>query len=216
MAKTDRCPICGVAVKAENLIRHLNDTHPRHPDMPAIRERLKEDGRVEVPRQAAPPLRLRRWHVAVVAGILVVGAGAVWAAPYFDPARTFTRDSCITSEVFHLHPFLRIDILGSSYPIPASIGISPGCVKPLHTHTASDPTTGFVQLHLEGPVAKDFTLGDFFYVWKQPFSSTQILTHADDGTNHVRVRVDGSPDSTYGALVLRDGQQIEILYGPTS
>src|SRR5436309_11182141 len=67
MAKMDRCPICNVAVKPENLIRHLNDIHPRHPDRPGLIEELKEEpGRA--PRlKAGRPIRIRRWQIAVVA-----------------------------------------------------------------------------------------------------------------------------------------------------
>src|SRR3989449_2140656 len=67
MAKMDRCPICNVAVKPENLIRHLNDIHPRHPDRPGLIEELKEEpGRVPRPK-AGRPIRIRRWQIAVVA-----------------------------------------------------------------------------------------------------------------------------------------------------
>ena len=64
MAKMDRCPICNVAVKPENLIRHLNDNHPRHPDRPGLLEKLKEEpGRIRK-RQAGRPFRVRRWQIA--------------------------------------------------------------------------------------------------------------------------------------------------------
>lgn len=152
--------------------------------------------------------------ILLVAVLLVLGGIVV--APYLDPNRNFTRDSCIPSEIvpYHFHPFLRINTVGNDYPVPANIGILPGCTKPLHTHSGYNPSTGFVQIHMESPVAKDFTLGDFFYIWGQPFSSTRILSHTDDGTNHVTMRVDGSASTAYDALVLRDGQQVEIFYGP--
>ena len=216
MAKMDRCPICDVAVKPENLLRHLNDIHPRHPDVPAIRERIKEEGRPIASMPTGRPIRIRKWHVLAVVAVVFVVIGGVLVAPYIDPNRNFTRDSCVTMEIFHFHPFLRINILGSDYPIPGNIGITAGCHKPIHTHSGYDPSSGFVQLHVEGPVARDFTLGDFFYIWGQPFSSTRILTYADDGTNHVRMTLDGSPSTAYGGLVLRDGQRIEVFYGPTS
>ena len=175
---------------------------------------MKDEGRLVQARRTAPPLRLRRWQLLAVGVVVLVVLGGIVAAPYLDPNRNFTRDSCITSEVFHLHPFLRINILGSDYPISANIGITANCAKPLHTHSGYNPATGFVQLHVEGPVSRDFTLGDFFYIWGQPFSSTRILSNTDDGTNHVTMRVDGSASPAYDAHVLRDGQQIEIFYGP--
>src|SRR5207249_9858845 len=67
MATMDRCPICDVSVRPENLIRHLNDIHPRHPDTPRLLEQLRaEPGRI--PRTSAGrPIRVRPWHVVLVA-----------------------------------------------------------------------------------------------------------------------------------------------------
>src|SRR5437870_10189586 len=102
MAKMDRCPICNVAVKPENLIRHLNDIHPRHPDEPGLLEELKEEpGRIPQKR-AGRPIRIRRWQIAVVAVIVLGGLGAVYLPPLLSgtPAsRASDRrawDSCIT------------------------------------------------------------------------------------------------------------------------
>jgi len=62
----DHCPICDVAVRPENLLRHLNDIHPRHPDTPKLVERLKaEPGRIAA-RAPSRPLRVSRWQVLIV------------------------------------------------------------------------------------------------------------------------------------------------------
>ena len=42
--------------------------------------------------------------------------------------------------------------------LPSGIGIMPGCIRPLHTHT------NFV-VSIEYPEEREFTLGDFFAVW---------------------------------------------------
>src|SRR5256885_13972303 len=95
MAKMDRCPICNVAVKPENLIRHLNDIHPRHPDRPDLIEKLKEEpGRVSRPK-AGRPIRIRRWQIAVVAVIVLGGLGAVYLPPLLFRAPPFP---CIRPE----------------------------------------------------------------------------------------------------------------------
>src|SRR2546428_2162700 len=93
MAKMDRCPICNVAVKPENLIRHLNDIHPRHPDRPGLIEKLKEEpGRIQRPR-AGRPIRIRRWQIALVAIIVLGGLGAIYvnANRPTSPDRKSTR-----------------------------------------------------------------------------------------------------------------------------
>lgn len=209
MPSTERCPICQVAVKPENLLRHLNDIHPRHPDTPAVRERLKEEGRGVAPRHTAAPIRIRRWHAGVALGVAGVLVAIVLLGPFFAP--NYTRDSCI-GETYHAHSSLRIWAVDHYHPIPGNIGISSSCHRPIHTHSGYDPSTGYVTLHLGGPFPKDFTLGDFFYIWDQPFSETQVVTFIADGTYRITMRVDGNPSTAYAALVLRDGQQTEIIY----
>ena len=91
---------------------------------------------------------------------------------------------CQTSEqtLFHIHAHLTIFANGQARQIPAGIGI-PGaqatqtqsgpfiengtCFYWLHTHAAD----GIV--HIESPVQRTYTLGDFFDEWGQPLSSTQ-------------------------------------------
>jgi len=203
-------------VKAENLLRHLDDTHPRHADTPSLKERLRTDERYRPAARPGEGFRVRRWHVATIAAVLLIAAGAYAVAPLLDPWATFSVRSCIPSDppAYHIHPFLRIDIEGSPYPIPGGIGITSSCTNPVHTHDGHDPTTHFVEVHVEAPVRRSFTLGDFFLVWGQPFSPSQVLSHTEDGTNRVTMTVNGSPNGLYGSLVLADQQQIVITYGP--
>lgn len=217
MAKTERCPICGVAVKAENLVRHLNDTHPRHPDTPKLREDLKMAGRPGGrARRSGSPIRIRGWHIGAVLGIAAIVLVAVVVAPYMDPNRNFTVDSCISefSVAYHIHVRLSIAIEGSLVPVPVNTGITPTCTKPIHTHADYDPASEPAVLHVESPVVRNFLLGDFFHVWGQPFSSTRVLTCTADGTNVVRMAVNGVASTEYESLVLSDGQQVAITCGP--
>lgn len=219
MAKADRCPICNTPVRPENLLRHLNDTHPRHADTPALREKLREEGRVAAPKRARSPIRVRRWQVALAVGLVAVVAGGYAVAPYFDPYRNFGPDSCINETAvpnfppYHLHPSLMIVILGTTQPIPADIGITSTCMHPIHTHSGSD-VSGVVQIHVESPVVHTFYLRDFFRVWGEPFNQNQIIDRVADGTNRVRMTVDGTASPSYENLALVDGQQIVITYGP--
>jgi len=217
----ERCPICNVPVRRENLIRHVDENHPRHPAAAETKEKLRADVQYSPRKRAADGIQIRKVHVAIVLGIALLVGVAYVAAPYFDPYRNFTRDTCITSEAYHIHPYLRISIRGIYETIPTDIGIvrNPGgsvaCTKPLHTHSPSD-ATGYVQIHVEGPVPKDFTVGDFFAVWGEAFTETRILSFVDDGTNRVTMLVDTVQSGLYGSLPLADGQRIEIVYGPTS
>jgi hypothetical protein len=92
---------------------------------------------------------------------------------------------CQTSEqaVLHIHAHLTIFVNGSPRQIPAGVGI-PGarpqntaqglfasggsCFYWLHTHAAD----GII--HVESPVQRTYTLGDFFGEWGQPLGPRQV------------------------------------------
>jgi hypothetical protein len=81
---------------------------------------------------------------------------------------------------YHVHPHLRILLDGQPLQIPREIGIggprapAPGCLYGIHTHDGSGV------LHAEWETPRNFTLGQFFQIWGQPLSRTQVadLTNA--------------------------------------
>jgi hypothetical protein len=93
--------------------------------------------------------------------------------------------SCQASEqtLFHIHAHLTVLVNGSPRQIPAAIGI-PGaqaqntargpfivggnCLYWLHTHAPD----GII--HIESPVKRIYTLGDFFDEWGKPLSSGRV------------------------------------------
>jgi hypothetical protein len=93
--------------------------------------------------------------------------------------------SCQTSEqtLFHIHAHLTIFVDGAARQVPAGIGI-PGaqatqtaqgafietgtCFYWLHTHSAD----GII--HIESPVERIYTLGNFFDIWGQPLGPDQV------------------------------------------
>lgn len=93
--------------------------------------------------------------------------------------------SCSSTEqtVLHVHTHLTIFVNGAPRQVPYGVGIvspqlqqtahgpfvgSGSCFYWLHTHAAD----GIV--HIESPVRKTFTLGDFFDVWHQPLGPNQV------------------------------------------
>ncbi len=92
---------------------------------------------------------------------------------------------CETSEqtIFHIHAHLTIFAHGSARQVPAAVGI-PGaqaqdtpqgpvanggtCLYWLHTHAAD----GII--HIESPVHRTYTLGEFFDEWGQPLGPDQV------------------------------------------
>ncbi len=99
--------------------------------------------------------------------------------------KTVDGISCDTNEqlVFHIHAHLTVFVNGAARQVPAGIGI-PGaqaqntpagplvasgtCFYWLHTHAAD----GIV--HIESPVHRTFTLGNFFDIWGQPLAKDQV------------------------------------------
>lgn len=115
-------------------------------------------------------------------------------------------------EELHIHPELKIVINGEPVVIPVNEGLSFTCHRVIHTHDDVLTVDGFRQIHVEPDFAQDFTLSDFFAVWKRPFSGERILDSAADDTYEIVMTVDGVPSSAYGSLLLRDKQKILIEY----
>ena len=99
--------------------------------------------------------------------------------------KTVDGISCDTTEqlVYHIHAHLTVFVNGAARQIPAAIGIpgaqaentptgpfiaSGSCFYWLHTHAAD----GII--HIESPVQRTYTLGDFFDVWGQPLGPDQV------------------------------------------
>jgi hypothetical protein len=106
-------------------------------------------------------------------------------APQAASGQTVDGISCQGTEqtLFHVHTHLTIFVDGRQEQVPAGVGIvdpqatgsgsasfvgSGSCLYWLHTHAAD----GII--HIESPVRRTFTLGDFFDEWGQPLSSTQV------------------------------------------
>jgi hypothetical protein len=133
----------------------------------------------------------------VVVAVLALTGGRTTAQKTSIAATGATVDGigCQASEqvAYHIHAHLAIYAAGSRQVVPAGIGI-PGpqqvvdgfveggkCLYWLHTHD----TTGVI--HVESPVQRVYTLGQFFDIWGRPLSGTQV-GHA---TGHVTVFLDG-------------------------
>lgn len=96
------------------------------------------------------------------------------------------RGSMDETETLHIHDLVNVFVNGQQRRLPAGAGIaaprlsehlttglfvdnSPqGCLYWLHVHS----NDGII--HVESPVRRSFTLGQFFDVWGQPLSSVQV------------------------------------------
>lgn len=165
------------------------------------------------------PLRTGRrdwlWGVALVTVVLCVllvvfflalkgsSSGAVIA--------TVDGVDCQAGEQlqYHVHAALEILIDGQPVTVPKNTGIRSNCIFWLHTHD----DTGLV--HIEAPETRDFTLGQFFAVWGQPLSATQLLGSTVDASHQITATVNGTPfTGDPASILLADRETIVLQYGP--
>jgi len=169
-------------------------------------------------RKRTGPWRSNRHPVAIgiLAVVIILGIGLYFlAAPALTTPNSYPFP-CLGNEslVYHVHPYLRVVINGQNVTIPAAIGIhnpffangvagggQNSCFEPLHTHD----TSGVI--HIESESGRNYTLGDFFTVWRDTypsitingvsmsvtFNSSDILGFKADSTHTLQVLVDGKP-----------------------
>jgi hypothetical protein len=114
--------------------------------------------------------------------------------------------------VEHIHSRLLLYDRGKAVAIPAQIGISQtaGCLYWVHTHTAD----GFI--HMESPVKRTFTLGQFFDIWAQPLGWTQAGPIKAASGKKLSIWVNGKSWSGKDprSIQLQDQETIVIQNGP--
>jgi hypothetical protein len=126
---------------------------------------------------------------------------------------------CLATEqlAYHIHAHLTLIVDGQNVLIPAGIGIVPPrevqqgfvvggkCFYWLHTHDVSGV------IHIESPTAQLYHLGQFFAVWGQPLSATQIATFPVDAAHPLHVFVNGQPVSTAPEQIELDAHELITL-----
>ena len=133
-------------------------------------------------------------------GVPVPNAPTLAVAGSPSPGQSVDGISCAPLEqlAFHIHVHVTVFVDGVARRIPYGIGIagpqttgtpqgafvaSGSCFTWLHTHAAD----GIV--HIESPLQRTFTLGEFFDVWGQPLSATRVAA----ARGRVTAFVDGRP-----------------------
>ena len=130
-------------------------------------------------RPAGVPGALGPEGVPVPNAPLLAGTDAMATGDSVDGVQCLGQEQVL----FHVHAHLALFVDGAPRQIPFGIGIAGAtgqntpqggfvsggnCFYWLHTHAAD----GII--HIESPEQKTFTLGDFFDIWGQPLSPTQV------------------------------------------
>ena len=148
-----------------------------------------------------------------VIGAATYAAGDSSAGGQGAPVDGISCDT--TTPIQHIHVHLTLIANGQQRAIPIAIGVgnpfilqnfvvAAGCFYWLHTHDA----TGIV--HIEAPVTTTFNLGQFFAVWGEPLSSSNVAGFSGTVTAYV--------DSTLytgdlGAIDFQERRQITLIVG---
>ena len=135
--------------------------------------------------------------VALAAGVIYRTRGGKSSNPTATPLAVSTAAPTLARRIdgipcnnenisYHVHAHLQIVYQGQNVAVPANIGIDDNtCVYYLHTHDNSG------ELHIEAPVARLFTLGNFFDIWGQPLSSSHLASIALRKGQHLRTFLNG-------------------------
>lgn len=135
----------------------------------------------------------------MVVAIAVLIGGLAWASrpDPLKPQANFDNNGgtgqpvdgikCATSEqlAFHIHAHRDIFVDGKKVKVPQDIGIPGQCIYWLHTHDKS----GII--HVESPVQRQYTLGNFFDIWGAPLSRDKVLSFDINSSEPLRIYING-------------------------
>jgi len=113
--------------------------------------------------------------------------------------------------VFHIHQHVALVDRGKPVTVPSDVGrpLVAGCLYWLHTHTPD----GII--HVESPVFRTFTLGQFFDVWGEPLSATVAGPMRAPKGGKLEVFVNGAPyHGNPRAIELVQHTDVTIEAGP--
>lgn len=111
----------------------------------------------------------------------------------------------------HIHTHLDISVDGVAETVAAHIGLDEAqhFATSLHTHD----TSGII--HVESPVERDFTLGQFFTEWNLRLDSRHVGSAGGDVAETLTVFVNGHRRAGNPAsIVLRDLDDVDLVLAP--
>ncbi len=133
--------------------------------------------------------------LAVAAGSLALSLGAARTAHAQDLYANMAKGQPVggvlcdaqEGQRIHIHQHIVIFNHGKMVQIPENVGRLPlkNCLYWLHTHTPD----GII--HIEAPLDRSFTLGDFFAIWGQPLSRTEAASAHGTKSEPLKIWVNG-------------------------
>lgn len=145
--------------------------------------------------------------IGVVLGSLALLAGGFFLASK-PSSPSPAKGDIVSTNGLHWHPHLTIRTKDKQEKIPKNIGIS-SVHYPVHTHDS----TGTLHLEFGGTVTKDeIKLKEFFKIWGKRFYRECIFDKCKGPEGKVKFFVNGKENKEFENYIMRDKDQIEILY----
>jgi hypothetical protein len=207
--KTTSCDVCGKSFDStKSLEKHMESAH--------------KDTRISKSigkRKTRSLTQSKKLVIVSVIGVLVAltaGIGVYYTmGANSNPQNSLTIDGiqCNSMEQlqYHIHAHLDVYVNGHQIYVPPQIGIiDDKCIYWLHTHDS----TGIV--HIESPVKKDYTLGQFFQIWKSKLGNSSSFEQVLGGKQVPTVYVNGNKvpsNINYKDVPLKAHNEIALVYG---
>jgi hypothetical protein len=149
--------------------------------------------------------------VSLAAAAVLSCAGAAGASVAAGQPIDGIRCEQMEGSVLHIHQHLDVRDHGKPVTVPDDVGrpIVGQCFYWLHTHTPD----GII--HIEAPTLHTFTLGNFFDVWGEPLTKTNVAGAKPKQNERIVVWVDGRRyDADPRKLELTQHLDVTIEVGP--
>lgn len=127
-------------------------------------------------------------------------------------ALDFPADMQMEGSALHIHQHLEIYVDGLRVTVPMNLGIANATTAPVFSPIHTHDDTGLV--HVESPVARQFTLGEVFDVWGVPLTDQCLGPYCSDATRTLRVFVNGNEvQGNPQQIILASHQVIVVTFG---
>lgn len=111
---------------------------------------------------------------------------------------------------YHIHAHLDIFVDSNTLNVPPLVGITDSYFYWLHTHDQS----GII--HIESPIKRDFTIGQFLDIWNKKYGVKQIFNKPITDNKNLSVYVNGNlveNGTNFNGIVFHPHDEIVVAYG---
>lgn len=210
-----KCGECGRNFSSqEALDQHNSDKHSvgdqqsKHELKQQRKIEMERHANLEKKRTARKKLMKRTAYLAIPVILIAAAFTFIASQPPVGDAASTASAADIPKTPIHWHPALEVVIKGQKQTIPANLG-AVGIHEPIHTHDA----TGVLHYEIDNPTPENMPLHYFFdKVWKKQFNSTCIMNYCNNGSETVKMFVNGRENFDFENYIPKDKDEIRIEF----